>query len=646
MHSQYLDYKGFVISASLLYIFGGCSLASADTDVIDTIELTVPIACTMGGVGTNSHNATISPGTYSGASGNEYEAGIGKTTLTSYCNDNNGFSIYAIGFTNDLYEGEDHTKLIGQNTNQTISTKVYANGDTASNWSMKLTKVDNPVSGDPITYNPENMTLTNSFNTWHEVPDTYTKVAEYHSSTTDPSTTDTTLGAKLETTYATFIASDQVADTYTGQVKYTMVHPYDDQPLQPQTTEAGCIRYYPNGGNVEGTMGCQPITASATSATLLASNYSRTGYGFAGWSNGYDYATNPNQEGIEFYGPNEDITFTAGQYTGTNPGLSLYAIWIKSEGSIQDSTKVSQLCSSLTQSGPNVTKTLDSVSALTDQRDNETYAIAKLADGNCWMIENLRLDNQYTTGATNIALAQGYNPSFTGLADPEGPALFYKDVTTANSLYSTNGSTENTISGGNLASRFPRYSDVNTPVDVVNRPSYPTTNSATNSTSDASMYSYGNYYTWAAIVADTTTNTPNNTSITATSICPSGWHAPRSGNKSNESNNEYWLLIATGINNGTNPANYNSNTAPNYTGTPEGTNASNKLRAYPNNFVYAGRVYENSVGYRGSYGRYWSSTAISNTDAYGLGFESNNVSPSKNNGSKTGGWTIRCLTSG
>ena len=225
MHKTALSLLGIVFISGPLLSF--TYVSAEDTDVIDTIELTVPIACTMGGVGTNSHNATISPGTYSGASGNEYEAGIGKTTLTSYCNDNNGFSIYAIGFTNDLYEGESHTKLVGNNTNQTISTKVYANGDTSSNWSMKLTKVDNPVSGDPVTYNPENMTLTNSFNTWHEVPDTYTKVAEYHSSTTDPSTTDTTLGAKLETTYATFIASDQVADTYTGQVKYTMVHPYD-----------------------------------------------------------------------------------------------------------------------------------------------------------------------------------------------------------------------------------------------------------------------------------------------------------------------------------------------------------------------------------------------------------------------------------
>ena len=87
--------SGIVLSSSLAI--------AEDNEVIDTVELTVPVACTMGGTGQTSHNASINPGTYSGASGSDYEAGIGKTTLTTYCNDNNGFSIYAIGFTNDLY---------------------------------------------------------------------------------------------------------------------------------------------------------------------------------------------------------------------------------------------------------------------------------------------------------------------------------------------------------------------------------------------------------------------------------------------------------------------------------------------------------------------------------------------------------------
>jgi uncharacterized protein (TIGR02145 family) len=391
-------------------------------------------------------------------------------------------------------------------------------------------------------------------------------------------------------------------------------------------------------------MGCQPISSTATSATLLASNFSRTGYGFAGWSNKFDYATNPNQEGIKFYGPQETITFTAGEYTGSNNGLALYAVWVKSQGSIQDTTKVSEVCNRLTTAPTDGTANLSSVSALTDQRDNNTYAIAKLADGNCWMIENLRLENTNSDNATGT-LAQGYNTSFAGLADPEAASLF-TSTATANTIYSTDGSTEKTISGSNQGYRFPRYNNINTPTTAADRPSNPTSNSATNSTSNASMYSYGNYYTWHAAIADTTAYTTNNQSVTSTSICPTGWHLPKGGNKSNEANNEFWSLIVTGINGGTNPANYDSSTQPYYTGSPEGSDASNALRAYPNNFVYSGYVLSGSVTYRGSYGYYWSSTAYSSNYAYYLYFRSSLVYPGTGGNSKYNGGTIRCLAFG
>ncbi len=194
---------------------------SADTEVIDQVRLTVPIACTMTGENT-SHTATLNPGTYSGATGSGYENGIGKTTLTAICNDDNGFSIYAIGYTGNQYSGENHTKLIGQSTNSTISTKAYTSGDTTSNWSMKLTKVTDST----VSYNPQNLTITTDYDNWHAVPDVFAKVAEYHANT-GSSTTDTALGVKLETTYAAYISSSQPADTYMGQVKYTLVHPYN-----------------------------------------------------------------------------------------------------------------------------------------------------------------------------------------------------------------------------------------------------------------------------------------------------------------------------------------------------------------------------------------------------------------------------------
>ena len=618
----------------------GSSMASADdNDAIDSVELTVPIACTMNGTGT-SHTATLDPGTYSGASGSTYENGIGKTTLTAICNDDNGFSIYAIGFTGNSYDSENHTKLVGSNTGGTIATKAYASGDTASNWSMKLTKVTDTSE----SYNPQNLTISTGYDAWIAVPASFTKVAQYKANT-GSSTTDTTLGVKLETTYAAYIASNQPADTYVGQVKYTMVHPYDEQPAQPQTSASGKICYYANASNAIGTMGCQNV---ASSVTLLASNFSRTGYGFAGWSDKFDYTTNNE---AHFYGPQENLSIPdTSIYTGEGKGLSLYAVWVKSQGNLQDTSKVASVCTNLTTAPTDGTANLASVSALTDQRDNETYAIAKLADGKCWMIENLRLESTNSDNSTG-ALSQGYGTSatygnFSGLADPEAP--WANNSTAANSLYSTDG-VNDTINIGSTnypGYRFPRYNNYNNQSTSANRPDSPTTNSATNSTTNAGMYSYGNYYTWHAAIADLTPNTTNNQSTTNTSLCPSGWHLPKGGNKSNEANNEFWSLVVTGINSGTNPDNYESSTQPYYTGTPEGSDASNSIRAYPNNFVYSGYVLGGSVSYRGSNGLYWSSTAYSSGYAYYLNLTSSSVYPGTDYYNKYYGRTVRCVASG
>ena len=585
------------------------NVVSADTEVIDTVELTVPVACTMSGTGT-THNATLNPGTYSAASGSDYEAGIGKTTLQTVCNDYNGFSIYAIGFTGDSYDSTNHTKLVGASTNQTIDTAVYTNGDTTSSWSMKLNKVTDTST----SYNPGNLTITTSYDSWHAVPASYTKVAEYHAST-GSSATDTVLGSKLETTYAVYISSTQPADTYSGQVKYTLVHPYTEQPLQPQQATAGCINYFPNGSNVIGTMGCQSAT-DGNDIDLLASNFSRTGYGFAGWSDKFDYVTN---NAAHFYGPQETITVPIGT---TASGLSLYAVWVPSAGSLQDTSKVSQLCGtgqgSLTTAPTDGTANLTSVSALTDQRDNNTYAIAKLADGKCWMIENLRLESTAEHNSDGT-LAQGYNSSFAGLANVE--SADFSDSTTANSLYSTDGSTDKTISGSYQGYRFPRYNNTNTSV----RASSPTANTG-------AMYSYGNYYTWHAAIADTTYYSSGDHGTT--SLCPTGWRLPI-GNQSTATNSFGALSVAIGGPEGGATANSSS--------TPTGTVMSKTFRSYPNNFLYSGNFATSSTNDRGSYGHYWSSTVggYGGYSSYYLRLYSSYVGPNYYS-DKYYGLSVRC----
>ena len=628
---------------SITILFGivlASSKVSADDSAVDTTTITVPVSCTMSGnIATGQeHTATLQPGTYSGASGSGYENGIGKTTLTTFCNDDNGFSIYAVGFTGDTMEGENHTKLVGTSAsnNAAIATKVYESSDTTSNWSMKVTKVDDSTQ----SYNPANMSITNSFNSWHTIPDTYTQVAEYKA-TTGTSTTDTTLGAKVETTYAAYVSTSQPADTYTGKVKYAMVHPYNEEPLAPQPATSGCINYFANASDAVGTMGCQSeddngnIISDGASVTLLASNLSRTGYGFAGWSDKFDYATNVE---AKFYGPQETITVPTGT---TANGLSLYAVWIKSEGSIQDQSKVASVCNSLTTAPTDGTANLTSVSALTDQRDNNTYAIAKLADGKCWMIENLRLES--TAGHNSDGtLAQGYGTSatygnFRGLADAENN--HFEDLIVANSLYYS-GTQEGTASidigtTDEPAQRMPRYNNSNNQSTSSSRPQNPTSNIVINSATNAGMYSYGNYYTWHAAIANTTyydgptaTDADGKTSETVnTSLCPSGWRLPYGRDTGNGTTIGGFYHLNYKINN-------NSGVTDSV--------ASLRLRAFPNNFLYSGYLNNSSVYNRGLFGLYWSTTAQNYSTSYTLSLDASYVGPGTSNVYKSFGRSIRC----
>ena len=297
-------------------------------------------------------------------------------------------------------------------------------------------------------------------------------------------------------------------------------------------------------------MGCQTATDNA-SVTLLASNFSRAGYGFAGWSDAFDYKTNEN---AHFYGPQETITAPAGT---TANGLALYAVWVKSEGSLQDTNKVAELCgtstNALTTAPTDGTANLSSVSALTDQRDNQTYAIAKLADGKCWMIENLRLDNSatLTTINTNNPLNDGTNVTLKhNYADTET----YNTLSASQDPTTTAWCTANAASCNDQSMLFTG--------NTTNRASGPTANGV-------AMYSYGNYYNWYSATAGrgTYSFSTNNDSV-AGDLCPAGWHLPIGGRKANVDVSDFWKLSRATI--GADPANF-ANDQFYYTGTPEGT---------------------------------------------------------------------------
>ncbi len=579
----------------IVVLLSGFILASPSSFSASTTanaSVTVGSACTMTATVDTPHNAEVPNGT------NRTE--IGTTTLNTICNDSGGFAIYAVGYSNNEYG--NNTMINQADSNITFNTGTATSGSN-SNWSMKLSQV---TTGTFAT------TIDNSFNNYHNVPNTYTKVA-HRDSATDAVSANPATGTSISATYQTFISPTQAAGTYQGKVKYTMVHPANKTPGDaPISCTANKICYSPNANNTEGTMGQQEATGNNTEVMLLASNFSREGYGFAGWSEDQNAADHLSTATI--YGPNETITTKSDHSTN---GLSLYAIWVPSAGTIQNWTGCSGLASG-------------AVTALTDQRDNQTYAVAKLADGKCWMIENLRLESTNSDNTTGT-LAQGYGGQFAGLATAE--SAWANNITTANSLYSTDGA-DSTINIGtsNAGYRFPRYNHDNTN----SRASSPTAN-------DTAMYSYGNYYTWAAAIADTTAYTTNNQSVENYSICPSGWHLPIGGRKANVDVSEFWKLSRATI--GADPANF-ANDDFSYTGTPEGTDASNKMRAYPNNFVYSGNTGSGSVISRGSTGYYWSSTALSSINAYYLYLYSSSVRPGTDFSYKYRGRPVRCVVSG
>ena len=152
---------GTVMSVTVLVgtMLTGVKVKADGDSVVDEINITVPVSCTMSGSGMTSHNADISNGTY--------QADIGTTTLHAFCNDNSGFAIYAAGYTGNEIGTTNSNKLVGTSAsgNATIvtGTATSAGNPDASNWAMKLTATQD--SGDTTGTNA--FAIDNSFNAYH-----------------------------------------------------------------------------------------------------------------------------------------------------------------------------------------------------------------------------------------------------------------------------------------------------------------------------------------------------------------------------------------------------------------------------------------------------------------------------------------------
>ena len=256
---------------------------------------------------------------------------------------------------------------------------------------------------------------------------------------------------------------------------------------------------------------------------------------------------------------------------------------------------------------------------LTDTRDGKQYWVAKLADGNCWMTQNLDLDltNGVELTPDDSDVSSNWNP----LRTTEQPGT----ITSAN----TNTETYSWDLGMYVKSDPDGYSsycngvkglsdssctsagwtDVSTSMTPM---ADGTSNEVISGSTYNAHYLVGNLYQWNAATAgkgDTITS-----GNATDSICPKGWKLPTSNNS--------------------NPGSF---------GGLVGSLNSTTITQAPYYFNPSGYVGSGLLWGAGNMGSYWSSTADSNaSDAYYLSLGPGYVYPSVSY-NRYDGLSVRCL---
>ena len=287
-----------------------------------------------------------------------------------------------------------------------------------------------------------------------------------------------------------------------------------------------------------------------------------------------------------------------------------------------------EFCASVTTSAPGNTARLQ------DTRDGKYYWVAKLADGNCWMTQNLDLDlNGRTLTPSDSDVSSNWSFSSAGgswyTSAGQQVDLSYDKIqawdlgeyvktspTATTSCYriSTNLSA--------CPSQFTQVTSSMTPYDEdVNGSRAPADNVAVSGNNYDAHYLVGNYYSWPAATAGSGNDISSSGDATS-SICPANWHLPTYSDNGSYKN----LLSQHG-----------------YTSHPTFDNSN--IATSPLYFVRSGRIANNGgfvLQSPGSYGYYWSSRATASSTAGVLYITSSYVG-SLGTESRYSGESVRCV---
>ena len=555
--------------------------AEAGTSVISNITLDIPITCAITPTD-HTHSISIEPG---------HDAVIGSSTFTVTCNDAAGYSVYAVGYTNNTY-GE--TNLVHNSNNSFVIPTGASASPTDSQWNMTLA----PVAG---IYAPEVVNVANgdNFTVPHVIPSTYTKVV-YREESTDINTDDyTAVGSSFTAQYNLHVSSNQAAGLYTGKVKYTLVHPntavaYPDHTVT-LSLGAGIASITIDGVSYSDgdTLSLYENSTYAISAAL------ESNYEFDSWSvsgSGTTIGSTSAQNTTITVGTTDfSLAVSARTMQVTFDDAYAAAGKTKLNGYYKMQDMNDGICSTVTG---------NQTGTLIDTRDGSTYTVAKLVDNasnptysKCWMTQNLRLDfsSSILAGKTVATLQSATNNPASGFwAAAKGAAA---------SNQGFNSSDIDTV----------KYSKVN-----IGDNTKDSTNHAYND--------YGIYYNWYTATAGhgTQIKTSSDGSMPG-DICPSGWRLPTIG---------YSTTAGSWINTGDFE---DLNVAINYGSDSDPSN----LVASPVSFLYSGAIINSNAVDRGAIGLYWGSAA--DTDSNALCFDIEEYYITTAIDGKERGYAVRCL---